>query len=155
GEAPAIAETKAGTDGRFTVMAPRAGMWRVTVSAPGRVAVQAALTPLVAPEALPEAVLLRDAGLRLHVEDADGKPIPGARILGLATKAFDQDDPVVPPRWEPAPRRAIAGANGEARLARAADEALQVRTVAPGTAVFEAPAIMAAGVTLRLRRDAP
>ncbi len=122
-DAPPVATAVTGQDGRFTLTAPEAGMWTVTVRAAGFVAVRTALSPLLEAATLPDAVLARDAGLRVRVEDADGKPPPGARVRAAARKVLDVG---MPSRWEPLPRGGVTGADGEARLARAADEALLV-----------------------------
>jgi len=76
-----------GEDGRFSLAAPRAGMWTVTVHAAGFVPVRKYLLPLLEPVSLPDAALVSDAGLRVRIEDADGRPVPGARILGEAVEA--------------------------------------------------------------------
>ncbi|HEY2739891.1 MAG TPA: carboxypeptidase-like regulatory domain-containing protein, partial [Thermoanaerobaculia bacterium] len=152
GEPPPAAAAVSGKDGRFTLMAPQAGMWTVTVRATDHVAMRTTLSPLLEAETLPDAVLAPDAGLRVRVEDADGKPLPGSRVRAAARKVLDQG---MPSRWEPLPRGGVTGADGEARLARAADEALLVWAVAAGHGVTEAPATMDAAVTLRLHRDPP
>jgi protocatechuate 3,4-dioxygenase beta subunit len=116
-------------DGRFRLAAPRPGMWTVTVRAAGSVPVRVPLLPLLEPAALPNAVLQRDAGLRVRVEDVEGHPIPGARVIGEAAKGETT--------WQPLPRRAVAGPDGEVHLARVDGERLRVWAVAEGFAVAE------------------
>ncbi|HEX3529303.1 MAG TPA: carboxypeptidase-like regulatory domain-containing protein [Thermoanaerobaculia bacterium] len=155
-ELPAEAETASGADGRFTLAAPRAGMWTVTVRAAGCVPVRLPFLPFLEPESLPDAVLRRDAGLRVRVEDADGHPLPGARVLAAAAPryAVAKDGPgeAVPSAWEPLPRHAVAGPDGEVHLARWEGEALRVWAVDSGTAVGEAAAEETPLVVVRLRK---
>ena len=155
-ELPAEAATASGADGRFTLAAPRAGMWTVTVRTAGCVPVRLPFLPFLEPVSLPDAVLRRDASLRVRVEDADGHPLPGARVRAEAAPryAVAKDGPgeAVPSAWEPLPRQAVAGPDGEVHLARWEGETLRVWAVDSGTAVGEAAAGEAPLAVIRLRK---
>ncbi len=155
-ELPAEAETASGADGRFTLAAPRAGIWMVTVRTAGCVPVRLPFLPFLEPVSLPDAVLRRDAGLRVRVEDADGHPLPGARVRAEAAPryAVAKDGPggTVPSAWEPLPRQAVAGPDGEVHLARWEGEALRVWAVDSGSAAGEATAEEVPLVVVRLRK---
>jgi protocatechuate 3,4-dioxygenase beta subunit len=129
GEPPPDVTAVTREDGRFRLAAPRPGMWTVTVRAAGSVPVRLPLLPLLEPVTLPDAGLQRDAGLRVRVEDVEGHPIPGARVIGEAAKGETA--------WQPLPRRAVAGPDGEVHLARVEGETLRVWAVAEGFAVAE------------------
>jgi protocatechuate 3,4-dioxygenase beta subunit len=85
-----------GTDGRFTLRAPRAGMWEVTVSAAGFVPSTGRLLPLREAASLPDSELRRDADgplplgdqarlprtepRRIVVQEVDGGAPPGVVV---------------------------------------------------------------------------
>ncbi|HEY0783333.1 MAG TPA: carboxypeptidase-like regulatory domain-containing protein [Thermoanaerobaculia bacterium] len=156
GELPPEAEAASGKDGRFIVTAPRAGMWTVTVRAAGCVPMRLALLPLLQAVSLPDVVLRRDAGLRVRVEDAAGRPLPGARIRAEAAPhhALAKLSPrsTRSSEWRPEPRSAVAGLDGQVLLARFADEALQVWATGAGKAVREALAEDVPLLVIRLRK---
>ncbi len=148
--APA-ASAVSGADGRFALVAPAAGMWAVTVRADGRVPLRR-VSPLFEAVTLPDAAPVRDAGFRVRVVDAQGRPLAGARVRAAAAVPRREDQTSF---WEPLPRCAVTGADGEALLARAARESLTVWAAAQGHAVAEAPETLDAAVTVRLRSMAP
>jgi len=151
GEPAPAAMAVSGADGRFALAAPTAGMWAVIVRADGRVPLRR-VSPLLEAVTLPDAAPVRDAGFRVRVVDAQGRPLAGARVRAAA--AVPQSDD---PRsfWEPLPRSAVTGADGEALLVRAARESLTVWAAAKGHAAVEAPETLDAAVTVRLRGMAP
>ncbi len=75
-----LIETEAGDDGRFTVVLPRPGKWRVNVEAYDPPVAVAALQVAVVEEEellieLPDTLVVGD------VVDALGKPVPGANVI--------------------------------------------------------------------------
>lgn len=132
---PAVARATSGDDGRFALVAPGDGMWRLVVSHRGFVPLQRWLAPLTAPRDVEDAALERDVGLAVRVVDATGHPLPGAEVR--VRESF-----YAPPRfrrtWSPALRHGTADAGGRLRLPRAPDEGLVLAAWAPGRLEAEA-----------------
>ena len=126
-----VARTRTGSDGMFDLAAPEAGMWKVVVSAPGALAMELRLVPLVEATDLPPVTLTPAADLEVRLIDAEGKPRPGAVgavPLGVGRNA-----------WRPTLRLARAGADGVASLPLGQDEKIQLEVLGDGhpLAVFE------------------
>ncbi len=147
GEPAPAASTVSGADGRFALAAPAAGMWAVIVRADGRVPLRR-VSPLLEAVTLPDAAPVRDAGFRVRVVDAQGRPLAGARVRAAVTRGYELF-------WEPLPRRAVTRADGEALLAHATGETLQVWAAANGHAVAASPETLGAAVTVRLHDATP
>src|SRR5688572_17346305 len=100
-EPPPAAEAVSDEQGEFLVVAPEAGMWRLTIRAPGFVSVERRLAPLLEPIDLSDARLDRDAGLRVSVTDSSGNPVAGAWVEAVppGRERFGGDT-----EWAPAPR---------------------------------------------------
>jgi hypothetical protein len=66
--------------GRFRLIAPAAGLWRVELRATGFVPTSHPLEPLVEPVELPPARLRPDAGVAVKVTERGGGPAAGAIV---------------------------------------------------------------------------
>lgn len=122
GPEPAVT-VSSNAEGVYRLEAPDAGIWRVKVEASGFVPLQVLLTPLVEETDLPEAKLLRNAGLEVKVTDAQGKPVEGARVRVMD----ERDAPPALVAWQTAVRLAVTDAKGSATLPRASEERLLVQ----------------------------
>ncbi|HKQ63290.1 MAG TPA: carboxypeptidase-like regulatory domain-containing protein, partial [Candidatus Polarisedimenticolaceae bacterium] len=106
------AQVRTDAQGRFTLLAPHAGLWAVRVEAPGFVPIETELRPLVEPRNLPDAELTPDAGFTVKVT-AGGQPVSGAlvRVDGDRSGPFRTGDV-----WPLAARFGRTGADGSLRL---------------------------------------
>lgn len=145
--APELAErTATDEDGCFTLRAPAAGMWKVSVEASGFVPVEHGLIPLFEDTSLPIVDLEPDTGLRVRIEDAAGQPLPGARVRMIRTS------PEPWTGWVTAWREGVTGADGVLRLPRAAVEDFDVWAAAPGWLPRQSSQVRGAAISLRLDR---
>lgn len=131
---PPTASARTDTAGRYRLAAPKAGMWIVVASAPGRVAMQRELVPLLEATSLGEARLPPAVEVLVRVTDREGRPLAGA---------FVQSAPKLQPvwflRWEslqegwsrPGTRSSTA-ADGTLTLRRSRDDRLDLLAAAPG-----------------------
>src|SRR3989441_8595781 len=152
GKQPAAA-AQAITDasGAFGLVTPHAGLWRVRVEAPGYVAMERAVRPLVESIELPDVTLEADAGLTVRVNGSDAAPLKGARVRLAAPHSalwFAAEG------WRVASRTALAGDDGVARLPRAADEKSVLTASAPGHLFLQRREVRGTGASLRLERAA-
>lgn len=136
--------------GRYRLVAPHSGLFRVLVEADGRFPLAAgplALTgPIeIAPVAPPAASLMR-----VRVLDADGQPAAGARVQarGPAERRFARE---LPKPWSLAPRTAQTAADGQAFLPQLPGEPLEILASLAGEAEARAQGA-SAEATLRLSR---
>ncbi|MEM6793897.1 MAG: carboxypeptidase-like regulatory domain-containing protein, partial [Acidobacteriota bacterium] len=119
-------------DGRFEILAPEPGFWRLRVEAPGHVPATRTLAPLWGPVHLPAVTLPADSGLLALTVDAEGRPVSGA-ILRAASGGGGSFWPAANlPRWTPAARAARSDRSGLVRLATAEGERLLASAWAPG-----------------------
>lgn len=120
-------------DGSFTLRAPVAGMWRLTVGAEGRVPVQLSVVPLYRDVELDDAVLAADHGVTVRVVDPAGQPLPAAAVLGYGSGASRRGRNGLPePTWQRATELAFTGDDGRARLAGFRGETLRLQVAEPG-----------------------
>lgn len=141
---PPVATARSGADGRFTVRAPEAGMYRLEIGAEGLRSLRHVLEPLVEEIILPAAVLRPAGVVRVTVKNAAGQPLAGAQVFAAtAYQSYGSRSP-----WRPQPQLATCDDQGMATLARAAEEPLFVRAVAAGYLPTEAEE--AKGDTLQL-----
>lgn len=145
GPEPAVT-VSSNAEGVYRLEAPDSGIWRVKVEAPGFVPLQVLLEPLVEETDLPEVKLLRDAGLKVKVTDAQGKPVAGARVRVMDERRA----PSALVAWQTAVRLAATDANGSATLPWAAEERVLVQAGAPGQPFAEQREIRSGSVSLRL-----
>jgi len=120
---PAVAETVVDAGGRFRLEAPGIGLWKLIAEAPGRVPVEIRRLALTDPAEIDPAILFEDAGARLRVFAADGRPAAGALVVL-------EEDPLFwrsPGGWHPRPRFGRTGAGGAVALPCARGEVLTAR----------------------------
>jgi len=139
---------RSGEDGRYRLTAPGAGMWRLVLTAPGRIPLQRDFEPLLGRRVLPAIELPEDAGLEVTVRDAAGAPVAGAVVVFAGNgsglwRATRQG-------WTVVPRRAFADAAGRVRLPRLPREGGTVRAWAPGHPVTPAIDVPVESGTLAL-----
>jgi len=134
------ARTKSEADGRFELIAPEADLWRVTVSAPGRVPMRSWLRPLLEETVLEPVTLVPDDPLAVRVVDGDGVPLPD---IWVSAESASPD--LWPPDWRvawaPEPPRARTDAQGRVSLWRRAGERLDVDAHPPAAVPIRAAAL--------------
>ena len=138
-------------NGRYSVKAPHAGVFRLVVTAPGRVAQERLLAPLVESRVLSPARLPDDAGLDVRVVRSDGSPVEGATIVSGARPTRTARFSTSPGEWTAARRTATTDEAGLARLPRAADESTRLAVVADGFAPAIVERVSGTATTVRMR----
>jgi protocatechuate 3,4-dioxygenase beta subunit len=116
-------------DGRFKLMAPGSGLWRVRISAPGFVPLESRLTPLLETHELPDAELVDDTGIVVRVTNQDGQPVNGAMVRSDTERGryrFSQQT------WQNPMRHGVTGEDGSVRLSRAERESISIQIYAAG-----------------------
>ncbi|MCP3962820.1 MAG: carboxypeptidase regulatory-like domain-containing protein [bacterium] len=128
--------------GVYRLDAPDIGMWKVVVTAPGSLAMELRLTPLLGESGLPDVELRAADELEVRITDPTGKP--KAAAIGM----FD----IRPPRsgWRSLLRLARAGEDGIARLPRGRGEKVRIEAVAVGHPYLRADIDGPGPATLRL-----
>ncbi|HXV76164.1 MAG TPA: carboxypeptidase regulatory-like domain-containing protein, partial [Candidatus Polarisedimenticolaceae bacterium] len=152
GPAEPVARVLSDEEGRFRIEAPHAGLWRVRVEAPGFVAMEHALEPLIEQLELPEVTLPADTGLKVSVRGPGGSPIAGAFVL-----AGPEHGPFATggrSGWSAPLRGGTTGAAGTVELPRGEGERIGVTASAAGHALAERRAISGTAVTLELLQAA-
>lgn len=145
GPEPAVT-VSANAEGVYRLEAPDSGIWRVKVEAPGFVPLQTLLAPLVEETDLPDATLLKDAGLKVKLTDGQGRPVAGARVR----VTDERRPPSAPVVWQTSVRLGTTDASGSAALSRAAEERILIQAGAPGLALAEQRDVRSGSVSLRL-----
>ncbi|MFL6197864.1 MAG: carboxypeptidase regulatory-like domain-containing protein [Thermoanaerobaculia bacterium] len=120
-----------GSEGRFVLTAPSAGMWTVVVTAPGRVPMRYLPVPVTDPVELPPVELVPDAGLEVRVLGKDGKPAAGAWVL-VTTGSPDLLKTLRADGWQLDARMGRTDAAGRLTLPRVAGEEVKVHAFSPG-----------------------
>jgi protocatechuate 3,4-dioxygenase beta subunit len=128
-EAAPVATAVADGKGVFQLAAPEPGMWRVVVRAPGRVAMESRLIPLMEETDLPPVELAADQGLSVRVLGSDGKAVARARVRAPAGERIWTPGVF---SWRPVRRLAWTDAQGLARLPWAVGEKARIQAFAPG-----------------------
>lgn len=148
----AVARATTGAEGRFQLVAPRAGLWEVRVDAPGFVPLVTELKPLIEPVELPDAELAVDTGLTVRVKGSQGSPLPGALVVlrsdGVRIPAFLRS------RWTIPPRSGRVGDEGLVKLARAERESANLSAWAPGWVLGELRGVRGTAATIELASGA-
>ena len=149
GEAPAaVAATKSGSDGRYALAAPRAGVYRVRVRAKGCAPLETDAFGVAEGDVVDDARLAREA--TLVVEAGDGaRPIAGAVVVARAARRREAAG------WNVARQVVVADERGAARLSLPADGALDVRVLAPGRVAAATDDAHAGRLALRLAAALP
>ena len=121
------AVTRSDAAGFFHLPAPEGRWFRVVSSAPGRLAMQYEVGPLVESLELPPARLPRRHDLRARITASDGKPLSGVRVRTFPSRGLGSHKL----SWIRAPRFGRTGDNGGVVLARDARN-LRLIVFAPG-----------------------
>lgn len=132
--------------GAYLLTAPDAGMWKVKIEAPGFVAVETLLLPLLEETDLPEARLSPDVRLEVRLTDPQERPVAGGRVRVEGTRAPTSSNDL----WWISPRLAPTDAKGVAVLPRTREEVLTVRAAAPGFPLTEQKNVRSGSAALRL-----
>ncbi len=139
-EPVAFAVTSRG--GWYELRVPGPGAWQISVSADGFVPMSLRPTVLIGGEVVRPARMERGSWLPVRVEDADGKPLSGARVAAARPDIA----------WAPARRAGVTEAGGTIRLLRREGETLRLSAIAPGHAIGRADGTGSLPVVLRLER---
>ncbi|HEX2223725.1 MAG TPA: carboxypeptidase regulatory-like domain-containing protein, partial [Thermoanaerobaculia bacterium] len=140
GDPKPVATAVSGADGRFQIAAPEPRLWRVRVRADGFLSREYQISPFLEPTELRDARLGTASPLKVRVLDAQGRPLPGARV----SARLDLTRPIrVESDWLPLQRTGTTGPDGTVTLLREDLEELKVQAVAPGHA--EGEVLSAAG----------
>ena len=141
------ASTRTDAEGRFRLTAPRPGLWRVEVRAPGCVPMEVGLRPLLRATELEPLRLVPDPGLTVRAIDPEGRPVPGARV---EVRADPPRFGFAAPSWRPALEVATTDDAGTTRLAGSDGRARTVSVLAPGWPVHADSGRRGTGLTVRL-----
>ncbi len=148
------ASATVGDDGAFRIVAPRAAMWRLRVSAPGHVGMEYPLVPLTDEVELPAVELPRDAGLEVRALDPAGSPVSGARFLVRPYRPLDAATGWRP-QWQPAPQLAVTGPAGRATLPARSGDSMHVEVLAVGFLPAAVTGVRQPRLDVRLRPAVP
>lgn len=126
------AKARSGDAGRFRLKSPGPGLWSVVVQAEGFVPMRYRLLPLVRDTELPPVTLLPDAGARVRVRDAVGRPAAGVWIYTLsASKTLWEQ--TATHGWQVGARTGKTGEDGLLALPRAPGERLEIHAFPAGS----------------------
>ncbi len=128
-EPPLAATAASGADGRFELTAPRSGVWRLVVSAPGFVSMQLPYVALVETRELASVTLPAAHQVRARVLDHGGRPVPGVWVWAEAADPRLWHQQSV---WRPHFRAGRTDREGWISLPRAAGEQLRIRVLDGG-----------------------
>lgn len=154
-EVEGVATAAADEQGRFSLMAPEPGTYRVRVTSQGRVPMRFGPLALVEDQELPPAMLAEDAGLALRFVTSAGRPVEGLWVYAEPSAGA----PLAAGSWLPEFRIARTAADGTVSFARAANEPLTVSwfppSAPPGSRTTAVPATITvarpSGKTAQLR----
>lgn len=131
-------------DGRYCLQVPRAGMWKVVIQAPGFVRMAYMPLPVSGPLELSPVRLPRDAGARVVVRDADGRPASGVWVTGRSASPRLLGK-VAAEGWRVEMRLGRSGSEGRAALARLPGEELEVQAFTSGSVQVAAARVRDSG----------
>lgn len=144
-----IARALTNEGGHFQLQAPAPGLWIVQVRAPGYVAQEALLSPLLVDVELPTLKMIHDSGLTVRVMSPSGNPIPQALVI-----ADDNKEPSYGENpWLPARRAGFTSAEGVLRLSDGSKENLTVSINVKGYAFLEKKDVHGPSISLRLSQS--
>ncbi|HWM94206.1 MAG TPA: carboxypeptidase-like regulatory domain-containing protein [Thermoanaerobaculia bacterium] len=123
------ATVEAGSEGRFVLTAPSAGMWSAVVTAAGRVPMRYLPLPVVDSVELPPLELVPDDGVEVQVRWKDGRPEAGAWVL-LTTGSPDLLRTLRTDGWQVNSRVGRTDAAGRVKLPRVAGETVKIHAFA-------------------------
>ena len=137
--------------GAFSLTAPAPGVWTVRVTAPGFVAMERALRPIIHPLELDPVPLLPDEGVEAQVLDPEGRPLPGVWVGVLPTESGRAVWTTAREgRWTPARRMLATGEDGRVRIPRAPGEEVALQAFRHGGAFSVEVPTVGGVVVLRL-----
>ncbi len=110
----AVAVSRTDSDGRFRLVAPQAGMWRILAKRDGFVPMSLDLAPLVEERYVPDLHLALARNLEIQVLSHDGSPVAGARLFVPSGRGVELRNALLQPIWKPA--RRVARSNAEGKL---------------------------------------
>ena len=93
-----VARTLTGENGRFELLAPNTGLFKVRVAVGGFVPAEISLRPLIEPTVLEDVELAEDSGVRVKVIGPEGAAIAGATVdafQGFAPRLIEVGVPAV------------------------------------------------------------
>lgn len=131
-EAEPIAVSRTDSSGRFRLVAPGPGMWRVRAEREGMAPMALDLVPLVEELELPDLRLSRAGKTRIEVRSATGEPVSGARVLLTTELEPARYDGFSEPAWARARQLGITGLEGYTDLEVSDATAAHFEVVAAG-----------------------
>ncbi len=144
----AVARGRTDVEGHFEINAPDAGLYSVRIEAPGFVAVEHRLVPLLEPADLPDAELAQDVGLTVRATVENGRPLSGATArISPPRPRFGP----VPPSWVPAARLGRTAKDGAVRMARGESEPLVLTVTAAGYLLEDRRNVRGTSAAFRLK----
>lgn len=142
---PAPVTTARGdAQGRFTLEAPRPGVWKVVVREDGTVPMQYGPFLLLEDEELPPARLPREAALRVRIVTESGQPAVGVWVFAAPAQGARRSA-----GWRPELRVGRTAADGSLTLPRSSGERLRVSVFPSGQSVDVEPSQPEAAIRLR------
>ncbi len=142
------ARTLTGEGGRFELMAPHAGLWKVSVEAAGFVPLETELRPLIEPLELPDAELSPDSGLTVRVSGEGGEALSGATVIANSERSRFAFRSAV---WGFPQRSGRTAEDGSLRLPHAEKEKISLSVFAAGHSLHEARGLRGTSARVRLR----
>lgn len=137
--------------GAFSLTAPAPGVWTVRVTAPGFVAMERALRPIIQPLELSSVTLLPDEGVEAQVLDLEGRPLSGVWVGALPTESGRAVWATARKgRWLPARRMLGTGEDGRVRIPRARGEEVALQAFRPDRSFSVEVTTVGGVVVLRL-----
>jgi uncharacterized GH25 family protein len=127
-EPPAVAQAQSDATGEVRLEVPEPGLYELCLSAPGRVPIRLALTPLIAPTDLGLLMLPPAEEFTVRVLGSGGQPLAGARVSLVSEALTPRQDRL---DVMPAERRARTDARGQATLVRMPGEEVTVVVASP------------------------
>ena len=149
---PPAAQAKTRPDGSFVVNVPDAGLWRLSIHAPGFVPVDTILTPLLEETDLGEIQLDSDAKIQIRVLADNGKPVLNAVVR---IQDQEQEDYSMNRIWKRTVRTGRTNDQGVIELPRARNEMLLLSIQAEGFAFQERRGVRAGTLTVQMKTGAP
>ncbi len=126
-----VAETRTDATGRFELVAPELGLWRLRLSAPGLLTLQALTVPVVEPVELPPVSLRRSQKARIQVIGGRGQPLTGIGVYAVSLEPTPEQEAGDSP-WRLLSRLGWSQDHGQVDLLRARGESLDLRLLSPG-----------------------
>ena len=149
-----VASVATDAAGSFRLTAPDVGMWAVRLAVAGFLPLEMPLLPLTEETDLPDARLVPDAGLRVQVMDAQGRPVAKAWVRVDIPRTVSVTVPGTVGWALPLRRVAFTDASGGVTMPRGADEAPTVWAAAAGYLPARQEKVRAGAASLRLAAGA-